>query len=56
VALDADGVIASLYRLRGQPSTYVVSPSGVITAIFYGPTTRQSLEGAIAPFITEKAA
>jgi thiol-disulfide isomerase/thioredoxin len=56
IALDADGSIASLYRLRGQPSTYVVSPGGVITAIFYGPTTRQSLEAALAPFITEKAA
>jgi peroxiredoxin len=53
IALDADGSIASLYRLRGQPSTYVVSPSGVITAIFYGPTTRQSLEAALAPFIAE---
>jgi thiol-disulfide isomerase/thioredoxin len=51
IALDANGSIASLYRLRGQPSTYVVSPSGVITAIFYGPTTRQTLEAALAPFI-----
>ncbi len=51
IALDADGSIASLYRLRGQPSTYIVSPGGVITGIFYGPTTRQSLEAALAPFI-----
>jgi thiol-disulfide isomerase/thioredoxin len=56
IALDADGSIASLYRLRGQPSTYIVSPGGVISAIFYGPTTRQSLESALAPYITEGTA
>ena len=48
IVLDPDQSIASLYRLRGQPSTYVVSPGGVITSIFYGPTTRQSLEAALA--------
>jgi thiol-disulfide isomerase/thioredoxin len=56
LALDADGSIASLYRLRGQPSTYIVSPSGVITAIFYGPTTRQQLEAALAPYTAEGTA
>ena len=50
VVLDADQSIARLYRLRGQPSTYVVAPDGVITSIFYGPTTRQSLESALAAF------
>jgi peroxiredoxin len=50
VVLDPDQSIASLYRLRGQPSTYVVAPDGVITSIFYGPTTRQSLESALAAF------
>jgi peroxiredoxin len=51
IVLDADQSIASLYRLRGQPSTYVVSPGGVITNIFYGPTTRQTLEDALEPFL-----
>lgn len=51
IVLDSDQSIASLYRLRGQPSTYVVSPGGVITGIFYGPTTRQALEGALEPFL-----
>ncbi|MEP7292354.1 MAG: TlpA disulfide reductase family protein [Chloroflexota bacterium] len=51
VVLDADQSIASLYRLRGQPSTYVVSPDGIITNIFYGPTTRQALETALEPFL-----
>ncbi len=51
IVLDPAQAIANLYRLRGQPSTYVVSPGGVITAIFYGPTTRQSLEAALEPFL-----
>lgn len=53
IVLDTDQSIASLYRLRGQPSTYVVSPGGVITSIFYGPTTRQALEGALEPFLRD---
>ncbi len=52
VVLDSSGQIASLYRLRGQPSTYVVAPTGVITQIFYGPTTRDALESAIKPFLS----
>ncbi len=50
IALDPDGVIAAEYHLRGQPSTYVVSPGGAIMQIFYGATTRQSLETALEPF------
>lgn len=51
IVLDSEQAIASLYRLRGQPSTYIVSPNGVITSIFYGPTTRQTLEAALEPFL-----
>lgn len=51
IVLDADGSIAGEYRLRGQPSTYVISPDGVITSIFYGPTTRQVLESVLEPFL-----
>lgn len=50
VALD-NGDIATLYRLRGQPSTYIVAPDGMITSIFYGATNRQSLEAALEPFL-----
>ncbi len=53
IVLDADQTIASLYRLRGQPSTYVVSPDGVITSIFYGATTQQALEAALESFLRE---
>jgi len=50
IALDR-GEIASLYRLRGQPSTYIVAPDGRITSIFYGATNRQTLEAALEPFL-----
>ena len=38
---------AALYRLRGQPSTYVISPTGIIKAIFFGPVSEQALLAAI---------
>lgn len=52
VLLDPRQETAALYQLRGQPSTYIVSPGGMITAIFYGPMTQDSLKAAIAPFFT----
>jgi peroxiredoxin len=50
VLLDRNQQIAALYQLRGQPSTYVISPEGIITQIFFGPTNQDSLKAAIAPF------
>jgi peroxiredoxin len=43
VVLDARQEVAALYALRGQPSTYVVSPDGIITAIFYGAVKMNTL-------------
>ena len=51
IVLDDGQQIASEYQLRGQPSSYLIAPNGVITQIYYGPTIRQSLEAAIAPFL-----
>jgi peroxiredoxin len=51
ILLDPDGRIARLYQLRGQPSTYVIAPDGVITHIFYGPTSRAGLDAAVAPHL-----
>lgn len=51
IVLDDGQHIAAMYQLRGQPSSYLIAPDGVITQIYYGPTTRQSLEAAIAPFL-----
>lgn len=53
LALDQSGRIAALYRLRGQPSTYVLSPAGTITHIYYGPATESALLAALAPFMLD---
>ncbi len=45
--LDEDQVIAARYWLRGQPSTYLVSPDGVISHIFYGPVSESALAAAV---------
>jgi peroxiredoxin len=52
VVLDPTAKIATLYQLRGQPSTYVVSPGGIISQIFFGPTTESALETALAPYFS----
>lgn len=54
MALDPAGEIAGRYWLRGQPSTYVISPGGVVTDIFYGATTRGALEAALAPYLVNQ--
>jgi thiol-disulfide isomerase/thioredoxin len=47
VVLDSRGRIAEQYRLRGQPTTYVVAPDGIITHIYYGATTDDILHAAL---------
>lgn len=49
LVFDPDGQIAALYQLRGQPSTYIISPNGVITDIFFGPVTLTQLQAALPP-------
>lgn len=44
---DPQQQVAALYHLRGQPSTYVISPAGIIKAIFFGPVSEQALLAAI---------
>jgi peroxiredoxin len=50
ILLDPQQEVVRLYQLRGQPSTYVVSPDGVITHIFYGPMSETALYSALAPY------
>jgi peroxiredoxin len=52
VLLDQDGSTATLYHLRGQPSTYVISPDGMIVQIFYGPVDEANLRNTLAPYFT----
>jgi peroxiredoxin len=51
--VDERQVVAALYHLRGQPSTYVVSPNGIITHIFYGPASESALTAALGALRTE---
>lgn len=51
VALDADFAVSRQYALRGQPTTFIISPDGRIVAIFYGPTTQTQLEAALRPYL-----
>lgn len=52
--LDSSQQTATLYQLRGQPSTYVISPEGIITQIFFGPVNQDSFQAAIAPFFPNR--
>ena len=45
--VDESQQVAALYRLRGQPSTYVISSTGIIKNIFFGPVSEQALLAAI---------
>jgi peroxiredoxin len=47
IVLDRDAYAATLYQLRGQPSTYVVNPDGIITQVFYGAVDLATLEDAV---------
>lgn len=39
--------VATDYRVRGYPSTFVIDSDGIITHIFYGPVTQQTLKNAL---------
>jgi peroxiredoxin len=47
IVIDTDGAVTLLYRVLGQPSTYILNPSGIITHIFYGPVDFATLSAAI---------
>lgn len=41
--MDPDLRLMTLYQIRGQPTTFVISAEGIITHVFYGPTTASVL-------------
>lgn len=49
--LDLSGAVARLYALRGQPTTVILSPNGIVLNIVYGATTRAALESVLAPYL-----
>lgn len=50
LALDENQRIAALYRLRVQPSTFIISPAGIITDIYYGAVSADQLRAALEGF------
>ena len=48
VAMDPGGKAALAFGTRGQPETYVISPSGVVVASQYGPVTVANLDAMVA--------
>jgi thiol-disulfide isomerase/thioredoxin len=47
LVIDRNGSLASLYRVRGLPSTYFVGRDGLIKRIVYGPLDVASLEATL---------
>ena len=45
--IDESQSVSTLYRLRGQPSTFVISPEGVISDIFFGPVNEVTLRAVL---------
>jgi peroxiredoxin len=51
--LDPDGIAARDYRLRGQPTTVIVTPDSHIAAIFYGPVDAAAITQAVAALLPD---
>jgi len=49
IVLDPQRDLEALYRVIGQPATYVIAPDGRISDIFYGATTAATLQSRL-PF------
>lgn len=47
IVLDPQQTITSQYRILGQPSTFLVSADGIITHIYYGAITIDTLQSAL---------
>lgn len=48
ILLDEKQHVYADYQVRGQPATYVITPDGIITHIFFGPTTANALQRALS--------
>lgn len=44
---DEQTALANRYRLRGQPSTFIISPQGIITHVIYGPVQENALRDIV---------
>lgn len=49
VALDLNSQIARQYQLRGQPTTFIIAPGGVVHHVFHGAFSEQHLVATLFP-------
>lgn len=49
ILLDENQTLLRAYQVRGQPSTYIIAPTGEITHIYYGPISEGVLRAALSP-------
>ncbi len=47
IILDEQGDVVASYQLRGEPSTFIISPEGIITDVFYGAVSENTLRNRI---------
>jgi cytochrome c biogenesis protein CcmG, thiol:disulfide interchange protein DsbE len=52
---DPGGSIAARYGVTSPPTTFVINPSGRVSAVLLGPTTSQNLESYLRPTRSERA-
>jgi thiol-disulfide isomerase/thioredoxin len=48
-ALDTNAEIARQYQLRGQPTTFIIAPGGIVRHVFHGPFSEQHLLAVLFP-------
>lgn len=49
IALDSDLSITRAYAVRGQPSSYLIQPSGTISRIIFGAVDESTLRASLLP-------
>jgi len=52
---DPGGVIAEHYGVTAPPTTFIVDPSGRVTAVLLGPATQANLDSFLRAARTERA-
>lgn len=52
---DPDGAIATRYGVTGPPSTFVIDPTGKVTAVLLGPATEKELDTFVGAARTQQA-
>jgi cytochrome c biogenesis protein CcmG, thiol:disulfide interchange protein DsbE len=53
---DPGGAIADHYGVTGPPTTFVIDPSGRVTAVLDGPATQQNLDASLKEAHADEAA